>query len=159
MNDLQTALDAKSNLERVVSAARVELTAGAKPNGMKRATLGAKRRQLEMALDMDAVTAATIDVEAAASQVLTNLDPAGLERIAAGNPRDLERMFTGIRARLQRLLDARASEATAWKVACQHTEAELKDALLDAEGQRARLSAVSAVLERKADDDATRGVA
>ncbi len=160
VNDLQAALDAKNHVEFVVDAARAELMDASKPYVAKRATWGGKHRQLEKALDVEAVTTAAIESESVAAELVAKLDRAGLARSGSSTRGDIETALTSIRTALERLMDAHASETSAWKMASEHTESELKDAVLEAERHRARLAAVSSVLEPKAGaDQAARGVA
>jgi hypothetical protein len=111
------------------------------PQAAKRAAWGARRRQLEAALDNEAVTAASIDFEKATSQIFTELDR--LWDMDAS----FEQTVETAKRELQRALDAHAAEVTAWETTRQHVEAELQEALLDAHGQRSRLAAAHESLD------------
>ena len=74
INDLEADLDSRSQFASRLDVAMTELGEAMQAQDPKRVEWIARRRQLEAALDTEAMTAASIDFEKAATQTLNELD-------------------------------------------------------------------------------------
>jgi len=150
INDLEAELDSRSQFSSRLNAAMSELTEAMQAQDPKRVEWIARRRQLEAALDTEAMTAASIDFEKAATQTLTELDRAAniwSKQAPLSIALPVEHALGAARVGLQRALDSHAAEVSAWDQTRQHIEAELQEALLDVQRQRARLAAARDALD------------
>lgn len=153
INDLEAELDSRSQFASRLDVAMSELGEAMQAQDPKRVEWIARRRQLEAALDTEAMTAASIDFEKAATQTLNELDRVANTwsmQAPATIALPIEHALGAARTGLQRALDAHAAEVAAWDMTRQHIEAELHEALLDVQGQRARLAAAHDALDTNA---------